>query len=122
LILKRTAPTLTLIGLALLLAACQTPAPSLTYEGTTTIGGVAQPLTLTYQQNGQLLTGQYVVRAAAGSFDGTLTGDLITADLTPGPDCTYSFVGTLAATTLTGAFEPSACNGGDTGTWALERR
>ena len=120
--MNRTVPILTLIGLMLLLAACQTPAPNLTYEGTTTIGGVAQPLTLTYQQSGQLLTGEYRVRFAAGTFNGTLTGNTVTADLTPGPDCTYSFVGTFGATTLTGEFEPSECLGGENGAWALELR
>lgn len=119
-LVKRTAPLLTLIGLALLLAACQVPPPTFTYQGTTTTAGAAQPLTLTFEQRGERLLGEYQVRAAKGTFRGTLEGDTVTADLAPSPNCTYTFEGTLGDAMLTGAFEPTACPGGEPGTWALD--
>ncbi len=119
-LVKRTAAILTLIGIALLLAACQDPPPTFTFEGASTVGGVEQPLTLTYQQRGQRLTGEYRLRATKGAFHGTLAGNQVTAALTPSPDCTYAFEGDLTNTSLTGSFEPSDCPGGQIGTWALE--
>jgi len=119
---KRAVPILTLVLLTLLLAACQDPPPTLTYEGTTSAGGVEQPLTLTYEQRGDRLTGEYQIRAATGAFRGVLDGDTITADLTPSPECTYAFEGVIADTTLTGEFQPTDCPGGEAGTWTLERQ
>lgn len=117
--MKRTILTLALSTLALVLVACQDPPPTFTYEGTTSIAGVEQPLTLTYEQRGERLTGEYQIRATKGSFRGALDGNTITADLTPSPDCTYAFEGEIANTTLTGAFQPTNCPGGAAGTWAL---
>lgn len=120
--MKRVIPVLTLVLLTLLLAACQDPPPISTYEGTTSTGGIEQPLTLTYGQRGDRLTGEYLVRAAKGSFRGTQTGNDITADLSPSPTCTYTFEGTITDTTLTGEFHPTDCPGGEAGTWTLERQ
>lgn len=121
-LVKRTAPFLTVIGLALLLAACQDPPPTFTYEGITITGGVEQPLTLTYEQRGDRLTGEYQIRAAKGAFRGAINANTITADLTPSPDCTYTLEATITGTTLTGTFQPSDCPGGEAGTWTLERQ
>lgn len=118
--MKRTRTVLTLVGLALLLAACQDPAPGFTFKGTTTAAGVEQPLTLDYEQRGHRLTGAYHVRAVTGTFRGTLVDSIVAAELQPAPDCIYSFEGTLEGTTLTGAYEPTDCVGGQAGTWALE--
>lgn len=120
--MKRAIPILTLVLLTLLLAACQDPPPTFTYEGTTSAGGVEQPLTLTYEQRGDRLTGEYQIRAATGTFRGTLDGDTIAADLTPSPTCTYTFEGALEAPNLTGSFEPTDCPGGESGTWTLEQQ
>lgn len=109
-----------LIAIALLLAACQEPPSTFTFEGATTAGGVEQPLTLTYEQRGNRLTGEYQIRAAKGAFRGTLDGNTVTAELTPSPTCTYAFEGALTDTTLTGNYEPISCIGGQAGTWALE--
>ena len=118
--MKRTTQLLTLIGLALLLAACQDPPPTFTYQGTTTTAGAAQPLTLTFEHRGERLSGEYQIRAAKGTFRGTLEGDTVTADLTPSPNCTYTFEGTIEDTSLTGAYQPADCPGGEPGTWSLE--
>lgn len=120
--MKRPTAFLTLVVLALLLAACQDPAPTSVFEGTTTTAGIEQPLSLRYDQHGDRLVGAYQVRAATGVFRGVLNGITVTADLTPSPSCTYTFEGTLAGSTLTGAFEPTACAGGESGTWTLERQ
>lgn len=111
-----------LLGLTLLLAACQDPPPTFAFEGTTTAEGIVQPLTLTVQRRGERLAGEYQVRAAKGRFNGQVAGESVTAELTPAPDCTYAFEGTLTSTALAGAFEPRACPGGQAGTWALELR
>lgn len=120
--MKRTAPLLTLISLVLLLAACQPPPPTYTFEGITSSGGVEQPLTLAYEQRGDRLTGEYRVRAAKGVFRGTLSGTRVTADLMPSADCAYAFEGTLTDTSLSGEFQPTGCDGGESGTWDLKRR
>lgn len=119
-LVKRAIPILTLVLLALLLAACQDPPPTFTYEGTTSAGGVEQPLTLTYEQRGDRLAGEYRIRAVTGTFRGAIAGEAITADLTPSPDCTYTFEGAIADTALTGTFQPSDCPGGEAGTWTLQ--
>ena len=109
--------------LAVTLAACQTAGPpQLRYEGVSVMDGVEHPLTLSVSRRGDRLVGDYYVAAAKGSFDGVVAGTAVTAELKPGPSCTYAFAGTLTATTLTGAFEPAACPGGQTGTWELELR
>ena len=119
---KRTIPILIIVLLTLLLAACQDPPPTFTYEGITITGGVEQPLSLTYEQRGERLTGEYQIRAAKGTFRGAIDADTITDDLTPSPDCTYTLEGTITDTTLTGSFQPTDCPGGEAGTWTLERQ
>lgn len=120
--MKRITAILTFAGLALLLSACQDAPPRFTFAGTTTAAGVEQPLTLTFEQRGKHLSGEYLVLAAKGTFQGTLENTTLTAELRPGPDCTYSFEGSLVGNALTGAFEPAGCPGGQSGTWELERR
>lgn len=118
--MKRTTPIITIIALVLLLAACQDPLPNATYEGTTTIEGEDHPLTLTVQQHGERLTGDYYVLNAHGAFNGAVDGTIVTAELQPGADCTYDFEGNLTDTSLTGSFQPSKCAGGQSGFWTLE--
>lgn len=119
--MKRTAPLLALAFL-LLLTACQDSPPGFSYQGITTTDGVDQPLTLKYEQRADRLTGEYQVRNARGDFRGTLNNNLIRAELTPSPGCTYTFEGTLENSALTGAFSPTACPNGEHGTWTLERQ
>ncbi len=118
----RPQPLVVLLGLTLLLAACQDPPPVLEYEGVTVTDGVEQPLTLAVQRRGDRLVGEYRIRAVAGAFRGQAAGEAVTADLIPAPDCAYTFEGTLTGTSLTGVFQPTACPGGKAGTWALELR
>jgi len=113
---------ITLAALVLVLAACQQGAPRLEFEGVSLIDGTEYPLTLSVSRYGERLMGEYRVKAAKGTFQGTVTDTVITAELTPGPNCTYSFEGELTETTLTGTFEPTACPGGQTGTWDLALR
>ena len=54
--------------------------------------------------------------------EGELDGTTVTAELTPGAACTYTFEGTLIETKLTGEFEPTRCLGGESGAWALDLR
>lgn len=120
--MKRAVITMTIVSLGLVLAACQEPAPRHTYAGVSLAGGVEYDLTLTFERRGDRLTGEYTVDAAHGAFRGALDGATITADLTPSPTCTYGFEGVLTDPTLTGEFEPTACPGGEGGTWVLERQ
>lgn len=120
--MTRTTSILVLIGLALFLAACQEPLPAFTYEGTSTIEGVDHPLILVYEQRGDVLSGEYQVGVVKGTFHGSLDGNAVAADLTPGVACTYSFEGTLSGIALIGEFEPTGCEGGQGGTWTLELR
>lgn len=118
---QRSLPPL-FVGLAILLVACQAPPPTISYEGTSTVGGLEQPLTLAVTRHGDRLVGEYRVRAAVGKLAGTLNGADLTATLTPAPDCSYEFLGAFSLDAITGAFEPTDCAGGASGTWALERR
>lgn len=120
--MKRPAIPCLILALALLLAACQEPAPSYTYAGISLTDGVERDLTLTFERRGDRLTGEYVVDAARGSFIGTAADTTVTAELTPSPACTYRFEGALTETTLTGEFAPTACPGGTGGIWTLELR
>lgn len=81
--MPKTRPALlvALVGLALLLAACQDPPPTFTFAGVTTTDGTEHPLTLTYQERGERLIGEYRVGAIPGRFTGTRTENTITADL-----------------------------------------
>lgn len=118
--MKRAAVGIPILALTLVLAACQDPAPRFAYAGISLTGGVEHDLTLTLERRGDRLTGDYSVDAARGAFRGTVSGTVITAELTPSPTCTYRFEGTLSDTTLTGAFEPAECPGGESGTWTVE--
>src|SRR5690606_18481856 len=111
-----------LLGLVLLLAACQDPAPQLSFTGTSTIDGVDHDLQLEVERLGERLIGAYTVGVSGGSFNGTVLGSTVTAELKPSSECTYSFSGTLAESSLDGSFAPSDCPGGQTGTWSLVRR
>lgn len=120
--MKQLRLTLTIAVLTLLMAACQTPPEIIVYQGTTTTETVEQSLTLEFQQNGTLLTGKYAAGNAKGAFRGSLQDERVTADLIPSSACTYAFEGTLTATTLTGAYQPTACPNGLPGVWDLQRQ
>lgn len=111
-----------LLGLVLLLAACQDPAPRMSFTGTSTIDGVDRDLRLEVERLDERLIGEYTVGVSGGSFSGTVLGSAVTAVLKPSNECTYSFSGTLGESALDGSFEPSACPGGQTGTWSLVRQ
>lgn len=120
--MKRSFVTCLLAGLVLVLAACQDPAPRLTFEGVSTSAGVESPLGLSIERHGDRLSGEYTVGAASGSFAGNVVGTAVTAELEPSETCVYSFTGSLSDTSLQGEFAPSDCPGGQTGTWTLTRR
>ncbi len=117
-------PTLlpAIVGLSLLLAACQQPPPRLAFAGTTTTKGIEQPLLLQFEQRGERLYGEYTVRAAAGTFRGTLQDTTLTAELIPSRSCSYTFEGTVEDNQLTGSFVPADCPGGTPGTWSLQQQ
>ncbi|HET9026537.1 MAG TPA: hypothetical protein VFN07_03315 [Trueperaceae bacterium] len=109
-------------GMAVLLSACQEPPPAYSFEGITTSSGVELPLALSFERRGERLTGEYRVLNAVGVFSGVISGEVIIADLRPSSDCSYDFEGALVGDSLTGAFTPTACPGGQAGVWALVLR
>jgi len=111
-----------LAALTVVLAACQDPAPSLTFEGTSTIAGNEHSLALAVERHGDRLSGEYMVEGASGSFNGSVDGTAVIAELLPSATCSYSFAGTLTDSSLQGSFEPSDCPGGQLGTWSLARK
>ncbi|HZJ08164.1 MAG TPA: hypothetical protein VFD39_00555 [Trueperaceae bacterium] len=82
-----------LAGLVLLLAACQSPSPHLSYAGVSTISGVEYDLELSFDRHGDRLVGEYLVDAARGSFHGTVDGEAVEAELKPSSACGYSLTG-----------------------------
>lgn len=117
----RVAAALLAVGL---LAACTTPKPTREYQGFSITGGDAiMELTLTLQEPtlSGTVVGTYYAGVARGTLRGELDGIILTAELRPKSDCTYSFTGTLTDASLTGAFEPLDCEGGEPGTWDLNR-
>lgn len=105
-----------------LLAACSSPVVHQTWEGTSQTGPVSQELSLELNVAGQRVWGEYQIGASAGSLTGTVEGDAFTATLTAGPDCGYSFEGSISDASLTGTFSPDACAGGSSGSWDLALR
>lgn len=120
--MNRYTKLLAVVGMALVLAACQDPAPRLDFVGTSQVDGVERELSLTLERHEDRLTGEYFVAEARGTFNGIVLQSAVEAELTPSSTCTYSFAGTLSEATLTGSFEPTGCLGGQAGTWALELR
>lgn len=118
----RFIPALSLLCLTVVLAACQPAPPQLAYTGTSTIDSVDYDLELTFARYENRLTGEYLLDAVRGTFEGTTDGTALTAELSPSPDCLYAFTGTLTDAALTGTFEPTACAGGKPGAWDLTRR
>lgn len=106
----------------LLLAACSSPVVRQSWQGTSRSGSVSQALSLELNLSGQRAWGEYHVGVSAGSLRGTVEGDALTATLTAGPECVYSFEGSSTATSLTGTYTPDACAGGASGSWDLALR
>src|SRR5690554_2800336 len=122
------------LGPALLLAtvllgACSNPPPAAAARTSVLTGvsetaaGASMPLTLTltHHLSDDSLTGSYRAGVSPGSLSGRIDGSEITATLTPGENCSFSFTGTLTATELTGTYEPADCPGGTGGSWRLDR-
>jgi hypothetical protein len=114
-------PYLFTVLLALLVSACSTPAPTQQWRGQSQDAQGTHPLSLDLQQTGTVLKGSYLVGSGRGTFDGALDGTSLTATLTPGSGCSYSFSGTLSETRLTGDYLPTSCPGGLAGSWTLTR-
>lgn len=122
--MRRTPVTLVALLLTVILAACATPTPVREYQGFSVSGGDAimeVTLTLNEPTAAGIVRGTYYAGVARGSLRGELDGTTLTAVLEPKSDCTYSFTGTLTDASLTGAFEPLDCEGGEPGTWDLNR-
>lgn len=120
--MRRLQVLLIALGLTLVMTACQSPAPTLSFSGTSTVEGVTYDLALEVQHLGDRLVGEYQVDAVEGGFEGTVNAGTVTAELTPSSTCTYAFDGTLTETSLDGTFQPSDCPGGQTGVWELTRQ
>lgn len=107
-----------------LLAACAIPTPTREYRGFSITGGDAimeVTLTLNEPTAAGTVRGTYYAGVARGTLHGELDRTTLTAVLEPKSDCTFSFTGTLTDASLTGAFELLDCEGGEPGTWDLNR-
>lgn len=111
-----------LAGMAIGLTACGlTPPPhAQTWTGTTTFGATAHPLHIDVVLRGTDWTGRYTIGSTppftgdvvAELIDGTLTGELQAT-----ATCTYTLAGTITHDALDATFTPTACPGGEGGTW-----
>lgn len=118
---KTHAPLVLIALLVVLLAACSASAPVQRWRGQTQDATGTYALTLDLQRTGSSVQGSYAVGSSTGTLAGRLEGRSLTATLTPGSGCEYSFSGTLSETTLTGEYLPTSCPSGRPGSWTLSR-
>lgn len=118
------------LGIALVLvgvlASCGAEGPLAPYEwqgvGQTSARTYTVRLVYTVYSGGVL--GSYYIdgrTTPTGKAEGTINGDIIQLALTPTTTCTFTFVGEISETRLTGTFVPDPCPTGVAGTWDLLR-
>lgn len=112
---------LLIVLLTTLLAACSASGPVQHWRGESRDVTGTYALTLDLVRTGMSVRGSYEVGSAAGTLAGRIEGSSLTATLTPGSGCEYSFSGTLSDTSLTGEYLPSSCPSGRAGSWTLSR-
>ena len=108
---------------AITLAACGVaPAPQAqAWTGTTAYGTTVEPLQVDVAIDGTAWSGTYTIGSTppftgdvvADLVDGVLTGQLIATS-----SCRFDLTGTVTADALDATFVPTACPGGETGTWS----
>lgn len=119
---SRSVRLVALASVAVALTACSlTPPPrAQTWTGTTAFGAAVHPLQVDVVLRGTDWTGRYTI-GSTPPFTGDVVAELVdgvlTGELRATATCTYDLAGTVTEDALDATFTPSACAGGEGGTW-----